>query len=497
MGSNFSDEGGNISQSYAARQQDLLQQTLEAEREAARKADEHYVSVDEARSAAALYEGTSQRETTRILFISRDTSLLNPTQQTLDGYLDVSEVFDEVHIVVLRTGIAARTPVLRVADNVWVYVATAPHWWWTPVAAERMIEDQMSFASGFRPDLIVARDPFECGFVAARMSKKFARPSQVHLLEDITSPVWLQADTANKWRRRLMRYVLPKFASVRTSTDQLCALLTQRFPTLEDIATLPRFNNYQGLQVQEASFDIKDKYRQFAFIILYVGSLGRGSSLYKAIDAARFVLRNPRVGLVVVGDGAARKDFIKRTELLGIEQQVVFERSVEDLISYYKTADVLLVTDETAEADEIVIKGAAAGIPLLITATTLRTDLFAHKESALIVYDGQVATIAEWLSYFLNTVSIRPELALAATQVVNTRLYENPRLYRQKYRQSIESALLVGEYAATTDTAAEEVTAVAEGEIVTDEISDTTSPDAATPPAPGDDQPVTTEPVRV
>ena len=61
----------------------------------------------------------------------------------------------KLHIVILQPGIQTLHPILRVAPNVWIYIASAKHWWWTPVVALQMIESQLRFADGFRPDLIV------------------------------------------------------------------------------------------------------------------------------------------------------------------------------------------------------------------------------------------------------------------------------------------------------------------------------------------------------
>lgn len=433
------------------RQRDILQRVIEGDQAQARENEGPVLSVAEARERASLYEMQSSREATRILFISRDTSLLNPTTQTLDGYLNVSDVFDEVHIVVLRPGIRAKDPVLRVAHNVWVYVATAQEWWLTPWAAKRLIDEQLVFADGFRPDLIVARDPFESAYTAHLVAKSYERPTQVHVLENFLDKKFVTQRPGNRWRRRLARYLLPRFASVRTATQQLKTIAERLAPDAPDIEVLPRFNNYDSLVNATSSLNLKEKYKQFVFIILYVGELGHESTLHRAIDAARFVLRNPRVGMVVVGDGAARNEFIKRTELFGIAKQVVFERRVDDLVGYLKTADIAMVTDTTAVADEFVVQAAAAGLPLLMTPTTYRTDLFTDMESALITASEETSELSQKLSYFLNNVGIRKTLKLGAQTVVTTALHEDPEVYRQSYRDSVERGLLVGRYSAPPD----------------------------------------------
>ena len=56
------------------------------------------VSVEEAMASKPVFRANDSRDVTRVLFISTDIELLNPTKQTLDGYTDLSDLFEEVHI---------------------------------------------------------------------------------------------------------------------------------------------------------------------------------------------------------------------------------------------------------------------------------------------------------------------------------------------------------------------------------------------------------------
>ena len=132
------------------------------------KEQEHSVTPQEAMSQERVYSVQSNRDITRILFISRNTDLLNPTRQTLDGYINISELFDEVHILILRQGIPPKNPVLRVSNNVWVYTVSTRYWWQARKSGLDLLRKQLVFANGFRPDLIVARDPFESAIIASR-----------------------------------------------------------------------------------------------------------------------------------------------------------------------------------------------------------------------------------------------------------------------------------------------------------------------------------------
>lgn len=403
------------------------------------------VSVALARLGVAQVEVSSERDTTRLLFISRDTTLLNQTTQSLDGYLNVADVFDEVHIVILQPGIRTRHPVLRIAPNVWVYIASARHWWGTPLAALRMIESQLMFADGFRADLVVARDPYESALIAYLVGKRYGRATQLHILENFTHPKVKAALPHSVVRTLLATSMIRRFASIRTITDTMLNLVTRRFSPLADIATLPRFRNYQALNQVAGSVHLKEKYTQFTFIIIYFGGLKEGRVTYQAIDAARTLLRNPKVGLVIVGEGELEAQLKRRVHLFGLKKQVVFERRVDDMAGYLSTADVLIVPDIDVNADDIAMAGAFAGVPLVLALTPTRSDVFTHGQSALFFGPGDVVAMTACLNQVLNDQAIRERFATAALQRVTKRLHEDPIVYKQAYRDSVEAALFISD----------------------------------------------------
>ena len=378
-----------------------------------------YLSVDEALKGEALFEATSNRDVTRVLFISQDESLLNPTKQSLDGYTNLTDLFDEVHILILRQGIASKNPVLRVEKNLWIYTATNKNWWGTLRPGLALAEEQLVFADGFRPDIIVARDPFESAVVAGWLSKKYNRPMQVHVLDDYTTAYFLAKNRHNRWRRYLPRYTLHNVLSVRTSTRAMYEKIHADF-AIGDLAVLPKFNNYEALIKAQATVDLKEKYKPFIFIILYIGKLTHTSAAYRALDAARFGLKNPRIGLVFLGDGPARHELEDRAKLLGVKEQVVFASDVKDDVPYLKSANVLMVTDVTPESEEVALRGAAAGIPMVMARTDVRADIFADGESALMCDADSTDDFSLKLNIIMNDVPLRAHLTEAARNCQNS-----------------------------------------------------------------------------
>lgn len=411
-------------------------------KEAQAKDDTVYVSVEEAIKADPVYVHQSNRDITRVLFISQDETLLNPTEQSLDGYTNLADLFDEVHILILRQGIPAKNPVLRLAKNMWLYIASDSKWWGTPLRGNSLVVDHLVFAEGFRPDIIVARDPFESALLGLHLSSKYKRPLQIHVLEDYTTTEFKAAYPHYAWRRYLPNFVLNRTPSIRTNTRALYDFLDKKYDPA-DLALLPRFNNYEALIREPASLDLHTKYKAFKFVVLYVGKLDYHSLLYQVIDAARHGLKSPHIGLVVFGTGPVKSEFIKRSQILGVSEQVVFSSPTENETAFLKGADVLVVPETDEVSEELVLRAAAAGIPLILARTLKREDLFSDGQSALFCNPGDIDAFSLKLNMLMNDPMLRRRLVAAAREIIKSRFHENPEAYRRDYRASIENVLFL------------------------------------------------------
>lgn len=403
-------------------------------------------NLEEARFGETLYEVSATRDQTRVLFISRDEGLLGGGAHSIDGYLNLGEVFDEVHIVLIRTGNApVRFPVLRVSAKVWLYIASAPEWYKAPFNALNVIDENLAFAGGFRADIIIAHDPFESALVASIVSERYGRPYQVHIQHDFYLPKFLLSDDHPRLRRMLGKYVLKRAVSVRTASDQISQMVQGRFPMIPDVETLPRYNKYESALADPVVHNLKHLYPEFSLTILYIGSLNHDNLVHQIIDGVRPVCEDHNIGLIIMGSGPAKTDLEKRVKRLKLDRHVVFESAVTRQTDYLKTTDVLIVTDTTSASDELVIQGAVFHTALVTVPTTIRTDLFEHNSSILFFEPGKNRMITAHLRELVTDSSLVGQMADFARAVVGDRLYNNPSLYRQKYRESIEKVLFVEE----------------------------------------------------
>ncbi len=369
-----------------------------------------------------------------VLFVTTDPSFLGLEQETTHFMDTVIASFAEVHVLVVRKGIPPKRPVLRVAPTAWLYTVAAKYGWQLPFVAWRQLHEELAFAGGFRPAIIIARDPDVCGVIALGLARRYGRPVQLHL------PYELPALTS-RLERMLRRFVLRNMPSIRVETEDALAVLSEQVDTT-DVAVLPKFRDYVRLVDGSEGTYLKTRYPQFNFIVLYHGSLETTPAPFLAIDAMRPLLRNPRVGFVMVGNGVAVGDCERRAALLGISERVIFERRASDIFAYIKSADALLVTDTSASADEVTLMGAAAGAPMVIVANTVRSDFFSRADSAQLIPSALPVKITEALTRLLNDNALRVRMRQMARSVAESRLFEDPTLYQAALATSLSAAII-------------------------------------------------------
>lgn len=380
----------------------------------------------------------SSRSQSRVLFVTREIATLEGSSLARLHYKNLADIFDEVHVLVLTESWQSKRGVERIDKNIWFYTTSVQFWWMQPFVSLRIAHAQLQFADGFRPDIVVALDPFESGVCALLIARKYARAFQVHILEDYYAPEFKLKDTQNRWRLKMASYVLNRAQSVRTATVSLKQITEKKYRRIKDISLLPRHYDIASLMEVSETPKTVDAFSQYTFVVLFVGKLDQDSTLFRALDACRAILNSQRIGLVVVGNGPTKSESEKRAEILGIKEQIIFETDETKALSYMKLADILLCTDTTEASDEIIIKAAASGLPLLMAETPMRTDLFVDGESAFLVQKEDTIGFSQKLTKFLNTNALRTQFKTNALDVVKTRLHEDPHAYREVYKNAIE-----------------------------------------------------------
>lgn len=418
----------------------LLQQSIVAD-ETPNAPSLPQVGVKDARRSEKIVIATTARSRSRILFITEDPEVAVDGSDAQLHFLQFAELFDEVHVMLIKEG-KRQQQVERTAANVFFYQVAAPYWWLRRREVVNLVEQHLVFNKIPRPDIVVAMSPGEAGESARLCGRLLKRPWQVQVLYNPYDLVYLNKDTNNKKKTARATRLLKKAVSIRTASETIKQEIAVRAPHVEDITVLPQYYNLAAYKNGVATFDVHERYPQYIFTMIAEGVLTADSALHDVFAAAQSILRNPRVGLIVLGDGPARALFKEKVVLLGIEKNVVFIHNVEDIVSYYKTADLLIETSHDKESEERVLRAISSELPIAAYHNPFRDDLLVDGESAILVDDKDSYALTQKISKFLNSGNIRTRFAEAERAIATARLEENKEVYLLNLRDSIESTLL-------------------------------------------------------
>jgi glycosyltransferase involved in cell wall biosynthesis len=182
---------------------------------------------------------------------------------------------------------------------------------------------------------------------------------------------------------------------------------------------LPVFVDIESFANEKPRFSLHEKYPQFNFIALMVGSLVSVKNVDTALEAFTALVKTyMRAGLVIVGDGPDRKRLEARVRELGIEGHVVFAGFQEELVSYYKTADAFLHTSRYEGYCRVLVEAAAAGKPIVSTQVGIVGGLLRDEKEALVCPVGDKACVAVGLGRLVEDNRLRSFLGVNAHSAV-------------------------------------------------------------------------------
>lgn len=399
------------------------------------------VYAGEARSAPSVLTVVSDRDSMRLLIFTKSVSILSTESFLQRRLLEWSGLFAEIHVVVLSLKADGEPVTMRLTDNVWMYTTSSSGMIMASYDAYKVAERELAFAGGFRADMIVAEDPFESGIAAYLTAKKFERPIQVHILEDIFDPEFLAADPHNHVRMYAARFLLKRITCVRTASEGVLARLVEAYPRFGEGGgeTLPMYHDLSFWRDMPPEYDLKERYPQFKFIILHVSSMHPRSHTIDVVNGVAPLLRMyPTVGLVIVGSGPLRQHIEKHVSELGIAGRIVFEPTQSNIISHMKTAHVLVQISEDPEEDLTILEAASVKLPIIGLKAGLAGSLFTTGESAFLCDAPEAGYVGHFLRMYLNDNTARMQYALTAQEIVFERVEQDYEAYLRAYRASIE-----------------------------------------------------------
>ena len=382
-------------------------------------------------------------EKLKILIFTKDPSILQDKSPAFQRISGLSDVFEEVHVVVLDEIDDGGDEVVRIGNNIWIYRTRSASWWKLGYDAYRLAEEQMVFGGGFRADVVIAEDPFESGLAGWFISKKYSCPLQLHIYEDFYDEAYLESTGHSSLYEWSSKYLLKRVQTVRTKTEfQKQAVIEENKKLEEFTEVLPSYYDLEAWRDAEPTFDLKEKYSKFNFIILHISSMQKKSHSEEVLAGSANILRRyPTIGLIVVGNGPLQSHLEKQAIELGIVNQVEFEPMPTETVSHLKSASLLMHLSENSEEDEIILASACVKLPMIANAKGLAGKLFTDNESAQLCNPSDTRDISNSINQYLNKNRDRSEFAMRAYEAVFEKIVQDYGTYLSTYKDSIEGCL--------------------------------------------------------
>ena len=296
----------------------------------------------------------------KVLMLSLDRGLCNKESMVYRRMLSYAREV-EIRVVVFTTG--EREAEIH-DGNLHIYPTNTKNRALFPLDFWRLARP---FLSQTEPRFIItAQDPFEVGLIGYLLAWYYNCPLQLQVHIDFFSP-YFKNESWRQWLQAVIaRFLLPKTDAIRVVSARIYDYVTDilKVPS-ERVFELPVFTDTSHYLDSSVKIDLHEKYPQYKQIILLAARFVPQKNIDLAIKSFVEVQKNfPRAGLLIVGRGREEGRLKKLAAgLPGIS----FEAWADDLASYYKTADIFLLSSNYEGWGLTVVEAAASGAPIIMT----------------------------------------------------------------------------------------------------------------------------------
>jgi len=354
----------------------------------------------------------------KVLMIGMDPQLLDPTSETgrrIDFY---KTALDKLSVVVLESHGKSYLGKILAFIKAW------------RVARGFLRKEKF--------DLISAQDPFATGLIGYFLKLETGMRLQLQIHTGLFTPhFWLES-VKNKAYVRLAKFLLPRADCIKVVSYGIRDHIVEELKIdPSKISVLPVYVSLDDYTHSTIRTNLKEKYPQLNFIILMASRLVGQKNIPLAIEAVgELAKKYPSVGLIIVGSGPDEQNLKLLTKNLKLEDNVFFETWTNDLASYYKTADIFLLTSTYEGWARTVVEAGACGLPVVMTSVGVAGELVKDGENGIIVPVGDKDRTMKAIEYLYLHPEIRKSMGEIAKQVIKDISIRDPGEYLRQYKES-------------------------------------------------------------
>lgn len=327
----------------------------------------------------------------KVLSISTDRKAFEKESAVRARLLEYGQLAEQIYVIVFAKhslGLKAE----KIAPNVYIY-PTNSFSKLTHICAA-ISKARTLKQSGTKIDLITTQDPFETGIAGLRIARIFNARLHIQIHTDFMSKYFARESLLNRLRVCVAKHIIPQANGIRVVSERIKKSIEKIVKPGASVSILPILvEKSQSNEIQEDK-DLRKKYPQFDFRALVVARLTPEKNIASAIEAmAEITKRRPNAGLIIVGDGPERNRLEKLVARLRIAENVIFEGWRDNIFSYYRTADVLILPSLYEGYGMAAVEAAMAGCPVVMTDVGCAGEVIKDAQNGLIVPVGDTAAL--------------------------------------------------------------------------------------------------------
>ncbi|MCC6290735.1 glycosyltransferase [Candidatus Nomurabacteria bacterium] len=316
----------------------------------------------------------------KVLMISTDSKIFEPLSEVRLRMISQAESFGKLTIAII--GKKSFLPQV-INDKLTVFsLGRLESFFWCPMRDY---------------ELVTSQNPFEHGLIGWLWAGKINAKLQLQIHTDFLNPYFAQESLLNKIRLRLAKFLLPRADSVRVVSQRIAdSLVGAGIRLRQKPVVQPVKIDLEKIKNEPIKIDLHDRYSQFKKIVLMASRLTREKNIDLAIRAMNSIIKSrPGTGLVIVGSGPEEGRLKQLVKQLKLEKNVFFESWTNNLSSFYKTADLFLLTSFYEGYGRTIVEAMACGC------VVVSTDVGVAREVGAIISGDNITDLVETLEKIL------------------------------------------------------------------------------------------------
>ncbi len=374
----------------------------------------------------------------KILSIGSDRKLFEDGSAVQSRLLEYGRLVDELHVIVFAKRSAGLKPE-AFSNNIFLYPTNSANrlmYIFDALRISKRIHTKYQISN--TDWVVTTQDPFESGLVGYFIARALGARLHLQIHTDFMSPYFARESLLNRIRVHIAKFLLPLANAVRVVSERIKRSIDKIVRQGTSVEVIPIFTStepFSSLRAERSNPAV-NRYPQFEKHVLMASRLSPEKNISLAIKVMKEIsVKHPKVGLIITGSGAEEERLKKLVKDLGLSKNVVFEGWQDDLASYYRTADLFLLTSNYEGYGMTVIEALSEGCPVVMTDVGCAGDVIQSGKNGLVVPVGDHKALVRAI-----------EQVLSGEAYLEAKLSKLPTKeeYLTAYRTSWEDALKQG-----------------------------------------------------